>query len=376
MFKFAGKVELKISGLNYEKLINLSNREGVNTYHLKRLTYTEVECEIDSSNYKKFVEILAKNKCEITSQKWSGLVGLKQGLLKRYGLFIGIILSILFCALSFTRIWKIEVLGCDNECKREIIQLLSKNSVKVGSQIARVNNEEIENYLLTSSDTFSLVSVIKEGTSLIINAKQKNETNIKIKDFQPLLASCSGVVQSVNLIQGTLLVKVGDIVKKGDVLVAPYFMKGEEKLDVEPKAEIMAKSWCEAICQFEENGQILVRTGNYTDIRRLDFCGINIKTKSRIVVYEYYEFTKSSKNICNNMLLPFKMIKERYYELKFVKDIRTFAEVSDTLIAESKQQARAKVSSSMTTVSEKTSISHIGPYYYVRTVIEVSLLLI
>ena len=70
-----------------------------------------------------------------------------------------------------------------------------------------------------------MVSIIKKGTSIIVNVKEVRVPSIiaNLGQQTHLISGFEGVVTQINVVQGTPLIKVGDVIKTGDALIAGYF---------------------------------------------------------------------------------------------------------------------------------------------------------
>ncbi len=369
MIKF-GSITLFLSGLNIERFINKLTDEKVSLLNLKRVTKSSVECKIKNKDYNKFLLLAGQNKIEVESSKPNGLLSFSYALKKHIGILVGVFLCVVFSLFLFSKVWDIKVLCNENINKEEVVSLLKSEGVEKGKNLNDISSEQVEKFLLLNYSDSSLISVHKRGVSLIVNIKKKNQPSVKVEGFSSIIASQGGVVESVNLIQGTLKVEVGDVVKKGDVLVEAFILNGEEKLEVEPKAEITIRFWCDGVVEFEENAKVLKKSGKVECLRYIELFGKKIGGKNFQTKFEVYEIDKSSKNICKNMLIPFKLIIERYNELTLQTETRKFEEVYETLLKKSSELANAKLDGNAQIVSEKSSYVKSGDKYIVRTVIE------
>lgn len=367
--KSFGSVSLFLSGLNLERFINKLTANGVVILKFKRISYSKAECEIYDKDLTLFSLLASENKIELTQKKYNGFLNFLVFFKVHFGLLIGFGLCCVFSLFVFTRVWKVEVF-CEENVKQEVVKLLEEKGVSVGKSINNIDANELQKYLLLNGENLSLVSITKRGTSLIINVKEKNISSVITQAFEPLVSRYGGVVEKINLTQGTLNVRVGDVIKSGDVLVEPYILNGEKKLEIEPKAEITIKTWCEGVVQFDEEGEVLTKTGKVLQKRYIELFGIRLGKEEKNVEFDYFEIDKNSKNICQNMLLPFKLIIERYSELSYQKESRKFEEVYDELSKKSNALAREKLDENMVVRNEKTSYTKIDSLYVVRTIIE------
>ena len=219
-------------------------------------------------------------------------------------------------------------------------------------------------------DDVSLVSVVKKGCSLIINIKEKlkNEEMENLNNLSPLVATEDGIIKHINLIQGTLCINEGDIVKKGDKLVLPYTIDSEGKqIPITPKAEILAEVWITGISKHSESEAKVTRTGNYILSRETSLCGIPIFSNNVENTYSEYE-VETRENYLSSKFLPIKYKETFYFET--ICDIINidFNAVKEKKLEEAKNNAFSKIDDTLNIINENFSISeNFGNYVITYT---------
>lgn len=147
---------------------------------------------------------------------------------KRPGLLIGMFagLLLLFCGELF--VWKITVNGNTLLTDREIVDALGSYGIGVGSYIPDIPVLRAQNeFLLTYSDISSIAINVK-GTHIQVEVLERTHA----PEIDPndgvcnLVASEDGIVLSVDVAAGTALVKPGDVVTEGQILVSAYTVDG------------------------------------------------------------------------------------------------------------------------------------------------------
>lgn len=363
-------ITLYLYGLNIERFINKLSKNKVVLLSFKKLTAFDFSCKIYARDFKIFEGLAIEERLEIKEKKENGLIAFKKFCQKHIGLLVGCFLCFFIGFFLFGRVWNIEVYCDDKIEKSEIVSLLNEEGVCVGSRLYKIDGKKLEKYLLLNHKDCSLVSVMKRGSCLIVNIKKKNDVSEILKVSAPIVAPCAGVIEKITLVQGSLNVEVGDVVKKGDVLVDAFIINGDKKIEVQPKAQIYMRSWCEGSVYFEEGGSLLEKSGNVENRRYIEVFGLQLGGGGWQSKFDRYEIDKSSKNICKNMLIPFKIIVERYSELIYQTDTRKFEDVYAMLSEKSCNIARQKVVDGMLVKSEKTNYIKVGNRYVVTTVVE------
>lgn len=165
---------------------------------------------------------------------------LRKVLLKKSIIFgMGIFLSIIFL---FTKIlWNVKVEDNYIYSKEDIEGVLREEGVYAGIRKKNIDCKEIEDALRIKYNDISWVSARIEGCTLIVQLKENkpresnkrsfgtketfnrgldyNTSQFWTKDEGSLVAPCDGVIESIVTMAGTPMVKKGDVVSKGQVII-------------------------------------------------------------------------------------------------------------------------------------------------------------
>ncbi len=150
-----------------------------------------------------------------------------KGVLGRLGLVVGLVLATAFIVWFSGRTWKIsvDVVGENAETIRaEVLQILAENGIKEGAKKTKLENKAIEKLLVNGAPEASLVVADKEGVKLNITIKGISLPKKTIDG--KIVARYSGQIVSIRGQTGDLLVNIGDIVSKGQVLICPSTTNG------------------------------------------------------------------------------------------------------------------------------------------------------
>lgn len=119
-------------------------------------------------------------------------------------------------------IWNIDVEGNYSYTSTQIMRFLNKMDVKEGMRKNRINSDEIEKEIRRKYNDISWVCAEVKGTNLIVHIKENYITEISVKEDKPydLIANRDCTIKSILVRKGKGVVKAGDKVKKGDVLIS------------------------------------------------------------------------------------------------------------------------------------------------------------
>lgn len=280
-------VEYEISGRNFALLLHKIN--------LKRIPFFDLYKT--PSGYRVKVE---KNYCaefeSLLKQSWQYKVVAKRGkealflrLIKALGVVIGIIIFTIGCYFSGDLLIKIKYSGDYSYFYRDIERVLDRNSVKKYSRFSQIDCNLLSEQIYAENPLICYSLVKKEGNFLIVEVKKSQDYTYGVDTtVKQLKSTVDGQILELKVYRGTALKKVGDEVKKGEVIVSgerveedktyqsfvlasakilksyEYREKGEDTSQNRARALSRAKVLCGAEdYYFEqiscENGEILVK---------------------------------------------------------------------------------------------------------------------
>ena len=333
--------KFEISSLNTEKLLNklilefdifdIKKEDKICTFYCK------------SKNKRKIEKILKQFGYNIKSKSYFGLAKHLKNI-SSLGIIIGIVISIAMYIISTFFISDVLLVGNLTITSKEIMQVLENHNINKWSLKSSIDIKSLQKEL-EEIEYVSYASAIIKGNALIINIKEQLTNNeiVNIGKFQPLVAKYDGKITSIKLIQGTSAVKVGDIVKLGDVLVLPYVLNDDgTKLSVQPLADITCDVWITTRLEVKDKEIKKIRTNNVISNYSLSLMGINLYTTNNEVNFENYE-TEEKECYLSNCLLPIKIKYTNCYEYVLKKIETNFEENKEKYIDKTRQMSLLNV---------------------------------
>ena len=324
MFKKAvdyilGKNKVEITGLNIDRLINGLVNSGIVLSDITRVSHRIViVCVTDKMLKKLFVHLKPLWYNVVVLSRYSLINSLKILLTKRLGLLIGLVVTVSIVAAFNMFVWDIKISGNDTVKDEVVTQHLEDLGVKKGCLIGKINQKELAQKLNNQINEASLISIEIKGVTLIVNMKERvikpDESKEELSDEIVSKYDCK--ITKIALLNGTSMVKTGDIVRQGDVLGAAYeeHYEGSQKVReyIRAEGEFWGKVWFTSTGYFAVDGVKYYRTGNNKTHFFWEMFIKNAKTKQP--PYELYE--SKSEIVKINFLLPITIHKTKYYELK------------------------------------------------------------
>ena len=332
---FKNQTKFHIHGLNQEKLLSdLCKTVSLNEIERKEKNETTFECSY--FEYKKVERFLKNRNVKIVSIKHFGLAYNLKKILTSYGLILAVLLFSVFYFVQNQFILQYEINGVDRLSEIEVMDFVKENYSR---QKNKISTDEIEMGLVDEFEEISFVSVIIRGQTLIINIKEKLLPEEIYGEFEPVIAEFDGKVTDINLISGTMNVKVDEYVKKGDALVLPYFLDGNGEVNpVKPSAEITFEVYGEGeVVHYDHNIEIR-RTGNSYENREVQLFGLTIYANQQESNFDLFETEEQIVNLTNS-ILPLKLKRTICYELEEFEVNETFEEAEEKILLKAREKA-------------------------------------
>ncbi len=217
-----GYVNISVEGYFIERFINMCISKGILLWNMRREKSTYLQTNINIKDFKKIKNVAKKTKCKVSINRKKGVPFIINKY-KRRKIFVVALFIIMSCILVTSRfIWNIEISGNEKIDTKELLQQLSEYGIDIGVRKAKIDTEEIIRKIRLERDDVAWMSIDISGTNAIIKIVENTEKPeiINQYDYCNIVADKKGVITKINAKNGTSLVKVGDVVTEGTVLVA------------------------------------------------------------------------------------------------------------------------------------------------------------
>jgi len=357
-------MKFNLKGFGISNILRTLHAKNVKIYNLKHYSQDSIEFEVDDKNAKKVRRQIANVKFKQTPRP---IKNYKKYLIANIGLLLGVFIGIIVSIFMSNFTWQIIIYGTKELTVNDVLQVLENNGIKKG-EINTETTEEIETILLNNYDRIAQVSVIREGTAIIINLSEK--LVYQDTEFSPIYANYSGVITNINITTGTRNVKVGDFVNVGDVLVLPYNInKNGEKINVKPIAEISAIMYVVGKVEVSKTEMVLKRTGNYTKEYKYKIFNKNLFSGKNKNSFALFETDVYNENV--SRLIPLTRDVVVYHELEQVKVNHNFEEERQQVAEKSVSLAYQNLPIYQEMLSEDTNISIIDNKMFAITTLTI-----
>ncbi len=215
-----GMAMIRIKGLMTESFLNSCSSAGIELASVRRIDHFTIELKIPFSDIKEAKKIAMSCFCDFESVK-SG----REWLYAIRRKVIPIIIIFLLIAVVFWSkfyVWEIELKGNENVSDGEILSVLAQCGVENGAFWPAFSADNIRSEVLYSIPELSWITVNMHGSLaevIVVERKRPPEMAYK-NECSSIVADKDGFIVEVNAFEGKSLVKSGDAVKKGEVLIS------------------------------------------------------------------------------------------------------------------------------------------------------------
>ena len=211
-----------VQGENIERFLNMCSHHNINIFNITKI---EEKCylKIYAADFFLLKSIIKKSNVKIKIIRKKGFLFWLKKQAKRKTFLITPFLCLLLLWINSHFLWGVHIEGNLSVTNNLIEDFLQEQGIYYGMPLSDIPIQDLKTNLRNKYDEITWVSIYLEGTYLQISLKERDTVDYmkhtSITTGENLVAPTSGVIESILLRQGTSVVKPGDIVKKGDLLI-------------------------------------------------------------------------------------------------------------------------------------------------------------
>ena len=324
----SGYVRVRVEGYSPERLFNLCNANGILIWGVEFHEQT-YKMFVSVKDYRKLRPFVRKTGTKIVLLEKHGLPFFLHRFRKRKVFFCGMAACIVIVYILSLFIWNIHVEGNITQKEEELLEYLETLGVEHGIFKSKIICENIETSLRSQYPNMLWVSAEIRGTRIIIQIKENIDedivSKIEVKTEEPvsIAADASGTIEKMVVRQGTPFVSVGDIVEKGQILVAGYYELKNDAGEIVRYEDVPADADIDIVTteQYKDSFSMKYEVKEYTKKKRIGIqATIFDKTYKFIpkIPFRQYETVDITKkiHITENFYLPFILELNWFLEYK------------------------------------------------------------
>ena len=304
--------------------MNMCRHHRINLWKIQR--EDEVCFSLSAKDFKKIHPMARKTGiCPHIKQK-KGLPFFLWQMKTNWTFYSGFVLFLLLLSVLSSFVWEIQFHGQCTYTKETLMKTVNSLQIYRGMKRSRLVCDNIEKSIREIYPDISWVSAEEKGSLLVISIKEAEKEIEREKGGRPchLVADYDGVVKKISVNRGIALVKPGQRVKKGQVLISGVLpITGDDDTVVE-KVPVVAKGDVEILVEqdISEKIPVEIQEKKYTG-RILKKCEYQLGDQSVSIKNPIKRFNKSCKYdiittvFAEKKFQPFDFsVKKRIYEYR------------------------------------------------------------
>lgn len=338
-----GYVDIVVEGYYIERFINICSNKQIDLWNLKRIDSITINASIKISEFRKLKQICKKTKCKVKIKNKKGLPFLVRKYKKRK-VFIGFLLLIIIVIISLSNfVWNIEVEGTTSINPQEIINIAKEEGLDIGKLKGSIDTKKVINQIRLKRDDVAWAGIEIKGTNVkikIAEADKKPEI-IDESEFCNIVADKDGIISKVSARNGTPLVKQGDVVKKGDIIIAGWLEgKYTDKQYVHSQGEVTAKVYYTSTQNVELKEVQKIETGNIDKSYAIKVNNFQINLPKTLPKFKKYDTIETNKKLklFSDFYLPIEIVEKEYKEYEETTIIHSIEEAKQIGIDRAAEQ--------------------------------------
>ena len=338
-----GYVNILVEGFFTERFINTCINKNIFLFNIKRDKSTIIYANVGIFDFKNVVKIAKQSKCRVKIQRKSGLPFLFNRYKKRKIFAIALVSIICVIIYLSNFIWNIEIVGTDKINQNELIKTINSEGLTIGKLKRKVDLKSIINKIRLDRKDIAWIGIDLKGTNAIVKvveADAKPEI-IKEDEYCNIVSDKEASIIKVNAQNGTVLVKEGDVGKKGTPLIAGW-MEGKYTGTryVHAEGSVEAKVWYSHKERIYYKQEEKLRTGNEEKKYTLNINNFEINLYKKLSNFENYDTIKEQKKLklFSNLYLPAGLIISNNYEVVNNNIVYNQDEAKEIGIVKSKEE--------------------------------------
>jgi len=313
-------LRLRIEGAMLERLIQQALQQGAEFAAVERSGSRVLIIDTDAHSGHILRALCSRYHLDCRILDHRGRSSLMQRLRRRWTLAPGLLLCALICAAVLSRIWLIDV-AFTGPCAhlgdaRAIHRCLSALDVHAGMSVAGIDANFLKKQLSADAGAYSHIGVRLQGIRLLIEAAPEVPAPevYQLDSARDLVAAMDGVVCGVKVQSGEACVKVGDTVRRGQLLI-----RGEEALSKDASSAVAAlgqvhvRSWYEGSAESPLRVVRWKPTGRSAVSTRIRLLNLSLPLQ-RSDGFETAR-TETETLPIGGLFLPLELVRDTEYEL-------------------------------------------------------------
>lgn len=361
-------VDFRAEGVFCEKLLTEAMKNGLGISFPRKSGYT-MRGTVQAAEYRSLCKIARRLGLKMRIEKKHGIYFTLKRHRDKIGFAAGAIFAAAVVLFLNLFVWEINISGNKAVSSEEIMATLANSGLKTGTLRTAHDARKIEWNIMNDNKEIAWATVNIQGCCVnVVVSETRREAEMKYDDDKPvnIIAAKYGVIRKMDVFDGQGVVKVGDAVMKGDLLVSATFEDRHGKLTLKhSRARVMAETDYEITVEFPLEQVIETTGGVKKSVKGIEIMGLSIPLGSGRGCEELPAEKEEKELYFLWIRLPVKETSAKYYAVK--RNAITYtAEQAKGGAFQLLEQKEAEEMSNMEIISRKTEEKIANGKYIIR----------
>lgn len=361
-------VDFRAEGVFCEKLLTEAMKNGLGISFPRKSGYT-MRGTVQAAEYRSLCKIARRLGLKMRIEKKHGIYFTLKRHRDKIGFAAGAIFAAAVVLFLNLFVWEINISGNKAVSSEEIMATLANSGLKTGTLRTAHDARKIEWNIMNDNKEIAWATVNIQGCCVnVVVSETRREAEMKYDDDKPvnIIAAKYGVIRKMDVFDGQGVVKVGDAVMKGDLLVSATFEDRHGKLTLKhSRARVMAETEYEITVEFPLEQVIETTGGVKKSVKGFEIMGLSIPLGSSRGCEELPAEKEEKELYFLWIRLPVKEIRTKHYAVKR-NTITYTAEQAKGGAFQLLEQKEAEEMSNMEIISRKTEEKIANGKYIIR----------
>ena len=376
LYKIIGYIRINVEGFYIEKFINTCKQNNIFLWGIKREKASIMHTNISIKSFKKIKQVSKKTNCRIRIERKKGMPFLLNRYKKRKIFAIGLIAVFIVIIGTSKFVWNIDIIGNEKINKEELLAELKQQGLEVGTLKKNINKNEIINSIRLERNDISWMGMDIKGTNVIIKIVETEEKPkvLDNNEYCNIIANKDAVIKKIEATKGTAVIKEGDLVKKGSILIGGW-MEGKYTgvRYVHGAGKVMGTVWYTETARVQLKEEKIEKTGKEEKKYKINFNNFQINLYKTLSKFENYDtiYTDKKVKIFSDFYLPVSYTECNNYETKCITTEYTQEEAKDIAIKRAEEKLNEQLSNFEDIQDKKINVVTTNDYVEVEVIYEV-----
>ena len=246
-----GYVVIRAVGERLPAFLNLASRGGVELRQVSRPGPHALVARVRASQYRHLRHPARRAGVRLRLVRRRGLPFVLGRLAHRPGLVAGVAVALAIMGVLHSRIWAVEVAGVAGEQAQRVRSTLVALGLRPGAARAAVDPRRLEQGLMEAVPELAWVDVRIQGSLVRVEARTRRDDQRLALLPGDVVAASDGLVVQVMAASGWPVVRPGDVVRRGQVLISgrPPLGAPPDARSVRAAGVVYARVWAEGFAE-------------------------------------------------------------------------------------------------------------------------------